>query len=432
MKKRIVFLLIIFCMALICACSGKSDLKVNMDDIINIALSKCDDQTGKNLLNKKVVERFLTYVSFDTQSNQNATDFPTSEKERKLGEYLAVELESIGLQNVECDEFCYVYATLPPSKGCESLPVLALVCHLDVADAAPAHDIHTIIRSEDGVNMIRTDGKTLLGADDKSGMAEMITAIEEMINNPEYKHPEIRVVITPDEETGRGTEHIDLKKINADYAYTIDGDELGELTYETWNGSSATVEFTGYSIHPGHGYGILKNASTMASDYVAMLPKDEAPETTKDRKGFYFVREMHGAVDYAKVEIQIRDFEKSGLQEKKDFLVSLCKKIDSRYGEGSCAIKIVDQYPNMKEFIVPENEEIVQYVRDSYAACGVELVERAVRGGTDGSTLSAMGLPTPNIGTGAQDCHSVNEHIAVESLEKMVKVIIDLVGRFCK
>lgn len=424
-------------MTVFSACEGGSETEndggsnINMDKIIETALSRCDDQTGKNVLDKKVVERFLTYVSFDTQSNQNTTDFPTSEKERKLGEYLAAELENMGMKDVECDEFCYVYATLPPSEGCETAPVLALICHMDVSDAVPASDIHTIIKPEDGVNMIRTDGRTLLGADDKAGLAEMVTAVEKMISNPKCRHPEIRVVVTPDEETGRGTEHIDMEKVNADYAYTIDGDKLGELTYETWNGSAAIVKFTGYSIHPGSGYGKLKNAAVMASDYVAMLPKDEAPDTTKDREGFYFVREMSGSVDKAKVDIQIRDFEKDGIQQKKDFLISLGEKINEKYGEGSCKVKITDQYPNMKEFIIPENEDMVQYVRDTYNACGVEIVERAVRGGTDGSTLSEMGLPTPNIGTGAEDCHSVDEHIAVESLEKMVEVIIDLVSRFC-
>ncbi len=437
MKKRIsLLLLIIACAIGICACNGSvsnynGKENINMEEIINTALSKCDDQTGQDVLKKKVVERFLTYVSYDTHSDPNNEEFPTSEKERELGQYLAVELETMGLQKVECDESCYVYATLPASKGCEAAPVLALICHMDVSDAAPAADIHTIIRQEDGVNMIRTDGKTLLGADDKSGLAEMVTAIEEMIQHPEYKHPEIRIVVTPDEETGRGTEHIDLKKIDADYAYTIDGEKLGELTYETWNASAATVNFTGYAIHPGSAYGKMKNASRMASDYVAMLPKNELPETTKDREGFYYVREMSGAVDHATVKIQIRDFEKEGIQKKKDFLIALGDKINAEYGKGCCEVEIVDEYPNMKEYIIPEHEKLVQYVRDAYLACDVELIECPVRGGTDGSTLSQMGLPTPNIGTGARECHSVNEHIAVESLEKMVEVIICLVSSFC-
>ena len=433
MKKRIGFIfLTVCCMALLCVCGGSaSQSRADTAQIIETALSKCDDQTGQDVLKKKVVERFLTYVSFDTHSDPNAKAFPTSEKERALGQYLAAELDSIGLKNVECDEFCYVYATLPASEGCETAPVLALICHMDVSDAVPADDIHTVIKPENGQNVIRTDGRTLLGADDKSGIAEMVTAVEEMIRHPEYKHPQIRVVITPDEEVGRGTEHIDLNKIGAAYAYTIDGERLGELTYETWNGSAATVRFTGYSVHPGKAYGEMKNAGVMASDYVAMLPKDERPETTKDRVGFYFVREMSGAVDHATVEIQIRDFEKEGIQKKKDFLLALRDRINAEYGEGCCAVEIRDEYPNMKEYIMPDHENLVQSVREAYQACGVELFECPVRGGTDGSTLSQMGLPTPNIGTGARECHSVNEHIAVESLEKMVEVLIDLASRFC-
>lgn len=428
--KILKILCLIIASIILCSCNIENN-SINHEKIIEDALEKCDDRTETGVLDKKVVKRFLTYVSFDTHSIPESDTFPSNPDEKELGKYLSEELKGIGLSNVESDSLGYLYATLPASEGSENKPVLAFICHMDVSSDAPSADIHTVITTENGKNMIRTDGKTLLGADDKSGISEVVTAIEELVAHPEYSHPEIRIVVTPDEEIGCGTERIDLNKINATYAYTVDGDAIGEISYETFNAANAKLKFNGVSMHPGDAYGKMKNAVNMLADFISMIPENEQPGTTKDRDGYYHINNIsEGNVEHTEASLILRDFEKDGLKARKEFILSVCDKINEKYGEGSCEIEIEDIYPNMKEYIIPEYEFLIQYAREAYTENGIEPFSLCARGGTDGSSLSSMGLPTPNLGTGMADCHSVNEYIAVEDLESMVNVIISLVSKF--
>lgn len=402
---------------------------VKNTDTVAAALSKCDDRTGKNLLEKDVVKRFLTYVSFDTQSNSESSSFPSTAKQKDLGKYIADEFKSLGFKNVDFDEYGYVYATVPASKGSEDKPVLAFISHMDVSEDAPSGDIHTVIKEENGKSVIRTDGKTLLGADDKAGITEMVTAAKIMLDGG-LPHPEIRLVVTPDEEVGAGVDHISLEKIGAAYAYTVDGEDVGDLNCETWNAAEATAVFSGVATHPGSAYGIMKNAVLMAADFVSFIPSDKIPATTRDREGFIHVDGITADVTDAKVTVILRDFERDGLECKKNAVIAAAEKVNKKYGDGSCTVTVKDQYPNMKEYLLPDYDFLLQNVRDTYKELGITANEVPIRGGTDGSRLSAMGLPTPNLGTGGAGFHSLFENIAVEDIEASVQVIIRLASKF--
>lgn len=374
-------------------------------------------------------ERFLKYVSFNTQSNESGS-FPSSEGQLELGRYLVEELRSAGLVDAEIDGNGYVYATLPASPGSETKPVLAYIAHMDVSDAAPADDIVTRIVSENGKNVIVTDGRTLLGADDKAGIAEIVSAVERMASDPSLVHPEIRVVFTPDEEIGAGVDRIDMDRVKASYAYTVDGEELGELTYENFNAATATVTFNGVPTHLGNAFGTLKNAILMACDFIAFLPEDMRPETTYDRLGYIHAGAVNGDSTSLKAVFYLRDHDSEGMKRKKELMGRASNVINGKYGAGSCELSIRDSYFNMIDRIVPEYSFLVDNVRDVYTEMGIEPLERPIRGGTDGARLSFMGLPTPNIGTGGLDCHSLSERIAVEDLDTVTEVLVRLARRF--
>ncbi|MCQ2911210.1 MAG: tripeptide aminopeptidase PepT [Clostridia bacterium] len=386
----------------------------------------------KNEIEKKVTERFLKYVSFGTQSNEDSDTCPSTSSQLELGKYLKNEWEELGLVNVILDEYGYVYGTLPASKGYEDKKALAYIAHQDTAQDAPGDNIKTHIDEEDGLHVIRTDKSTLLGADDKAGLSEMVTAVEVMMNDESLIHPEIRLVATVDEEIGRGVDHIDLDKVNAAYGFTIDGSDVGDLEYENFNAAMCVATFKGYSIHTGDAFGKMKNAILMATEFIESLPKEMNPATTKDRDGFIHPYKIEGDVSKAEVKFLLRDFDTEKLEAQKFIMNDLCHKIINKYGQGTCMVSITDQYKNMCKKIKPEYEFMLDYVREVYSELNITPIEKAIRGGTDGASLSYMGLPTPNLGDGAHDYHSVNEHVATEDLEKVVEVLVKLAGKFTK
>ena len=401
-------------------------------------------------------ERFLKYILFDTQSDDRSETVPSTEKQKALGQALLQELQELGATDAQMDENGYVYATVPATKGHEDRPVLALVAHMDTALDMSGKDVKPrivenydggdillnealsiVTRTADfpdlkkyiGQDIIVTDGTTLLGADDKAGIAEIMTAAEQMLAGA-YPHPEVRIVFTPDEEIGRGVEHIDMGKVNAKYGYTIDGEEIGQLEYENFNAASAEVIFHGVSVHTGSAFGILKNAQLMAMEFHAMLPPMENPAATRDRMGFYHLNTMEGKVEKTVLTYILRDHDAEKLQQRKELMRRAAAYMNEKYGEGTVEIRLQDSYRNMYEKIMPEHKELIEYARDAIRAAGVTPIEDPIRGGTDGATLSYMGLPCPNLGTGGHACHGRNEFIPIQSMDKAVEILKNLIERF--
>ena len=402
-----------------------------------------------------VTERFLKYVSFDTQSDEKSDASPSTAKQKTLGAYLAEELRAMGLEDVGMDEFGYVYGRLPANVP-QRVPVLGLVAHMDTSPDSPGANIRPriveygggdiVLNGELGITMsperfeslrrnvgkhlIVTDGTTLLGADDKAGVAEIFTLVEELVaeNRP---HGELRVAITPDEEVGRGTEHFDIKRFGADYGYTVDGGTLGEIEYENFNAATATVTFTGSSIHPGTAKGKMKNACFMARDFSELLPKLESPEYTEGYEGFFHLHEMEGLVEQAKLTYLIRDHDREKFAARKAQFMAAAEKINELWGEGSAHAEICDRYFNMREKILP-HMYIIDRAVAAMESCGVVPRIQPIRGGTDGATISYMGIPCPNLSTGGENFHGPFEYIPVEDMEAMVKVLHRLVADLVK
>ena len=280
-----------------------------------------------------------------------------------------------------------------------------------------------------GQDLIVTDGTTLLGADDKAGIAEIMTAAELMLAG-QIRHPEVRIVFTPDEEIGRGVEHINMEKVRASYGYTVDGEEIGQLEYENFNAASAEVTVHGVCVHTGSAFGIMKNALLIGMEYQSLLPVFENPASTEGRMGFYHLNEMEGKVETAKLSYILRDHDAGKLKEKMELMKNAAAFLNEKYGEGTVEISLKDSYRNMYEKIVPEHEELISYARDAILAAGVTPIEDPIRGGTDGATLSYMGLPCPNLGTGGHACHGRHEFIPIQSMEKSVEILKNLVEKF--
>jgi len=398
-------------------------------------------------------ERFLKYVSFPTMSDETSETTPSSAKQLELSRYLAKELKDLGLTDVELDDKGYLYATLP--ANCDCNVTVGLVAHVDTSDACADEPIKTkIVKYEGGAvclnedkeiylspeeypslnryvgnSIIVTDGTTLLGADDKAGVCAIVSAVERIINT-EKKHGTVKICFTPDEEIGRGADHFDVKKFGADYAYTVDGGGLGELEYENFNAASARAEFFGVSIHPGSAKDKMKNAALMAMDFNSLLPADEIPAKTEGYEGFFHLIDMKGECEKAELVYIIRDHDRIKFEEKKALFAAICRKINEKYGEGSCAVTVKDSYYNMKE-IIGENMYTIERAIAAMKAVGVEPEIVPIRGGTDGARLSFMGLPCPNICTGGENFHSRFEYLPIESLEKVVdiveRIVLDLV-----
>lgn len=397
-----------------------------------------------------VVSRFLHYVSFDTQSDESSDSVPSAEKEKALGSALAEELRRLGLQDAHMDEWGCVYAHLPASPGLEYLPALGLIAHMDTSPDAPGdHVVPHIVNYTGGdlplgaegyitidaaslspyvgQELIVTDGKTLLGADDKAGIAEIVCAVAYLLEHPEISHGPLCIAFTPDEEIGRGTEHFDLKKFGASAAYTVDGGALGELEYENFNAANAHVHFTGFNIHPGEAKNKMRNAILLLQDFMSMLPPAETPAHTEGREGFYHVHSIEGTETAADLHLLIRDHDRAAFERRKDRLVVIVAYLNEKYGDGTVRLAMKDSYYNMREKIEP-HMELIERAKAAMEAESVTPHIVPIRGGTDGAQLSWKGLPCPNLCTGGVNFHSVREFIPTAALETMVRILVRLVS----
>ncbi|MBQ3137766.1 MAG: peptidase T [Clostridia bacterium] len=396
-----------------------------------------------------VSERFLKYISFGTNSDESSSSCPSTACQLELGRYLADELKRIGLSEVVLDENGYVYGVLPATKGREADPSIGFIAHMDTSPAVKGDGIKPCtvhyeggdiklndsvsIRAKDfpylekytGCDIITTDGTTLLGADDKAGIAEIFTACEYLVSHPEISHGRIAVGITPDEEIGRGADRFDVKRFSCDWAYTVDGGELGEIEYENFNAASAEIRIHGVNIHPGSAKNKMKNASLLAAEFMNMMPKAETPATTEGYEGFYHLCGMEGDETFAVLNYIIRDHSEEIFLKRKKFMSNLVSYLNSVYGEGTFEAEIKDSYYNMKEKILPHMHIIDNAVKAMETA-GVKPLIVPIRGGTDGARLSFMGLPCPNLSTGGANFHGIHEFIPVQSMEKMVEIIVTL------
>lgn len=398
-----------------------------------------------------VTERFLRYVSYDTKSDPESGKHPSSEKQLKLAAALRDELAFLGLEKVKLSELGYVSAELPASEGCEDIPRIGLIAHMDTSPDMPGNDIKArtveysggdILLNEEknivmtvadfpyledyiGKHLIVTDGTTLLGADDKAGVAEIFSALEYLAAHPEIKHGAVPVCITPDEEIGEGADGFDVEGFAADFAYTVDGGALGELEYENFNAASAKLTFNGINIHPGSAKDKMKNAVLIAAEYIGMLPADEIPAKTEGYEGFYHLNNFGGDVEKSYLFYIIRDHDREKLEEKKRIVQAAADALNEKYGAGTVEAEITDSYYNMREKIEP-HMYIIDRAAKAFKTCGVEPITTPIRGGTDGARLSFMGLPCPNLSTGGHNFHGRFEFIPTESMEKMVEVLVEL------
>ena len=396
-----------------------------------------------------VSERFLKYISFGTNSDDNSGDCPSTASQLVLGKYLVDELKQIGLTEVELDKDGYVYGVLPASKGRENDAKIGFVAHMDTSNDVKGDDIKPqivaykggdiklndkisitvkdfpFVEKYVGCDIITTDGNTLLGADDKAGIAEIFTALEYLVNHEEISHGRIAVCITPDEEIGRGADRFDIKRFACDWAYTVDGGELGEIEYENFNAASARITVNGINIHPGSAKNKMKNACLLAAEFINMLPEAETPAHTENYEGFYHLGGMDGDTSLATLHYIIRDHDMQKFNQRKEFLHNLCNYLNSVYGENTFEISVRDSYYKMREKILPHMHIIYNAV-NAMKGAGVEPNIVAIRGGTDGARLSFEGLPCPNLSTGGANFHSIHEFIPIQSMEKMVEVLVTL------
>lgn len=396
-----------------------------------------------------VLDRFLTYVTFDTTSDENATCTPSTEKQKVLGQSLAEEMLKMGIEDAHMDGHGYVYGTIPATKGYEDIPALGLIAHMDTAPAVSGTGVHPRVvlyeggelplgageslspkafsemENYIGKDLVVTDGTTLLGADDKAGIAEILTACQEMLTHPERPHRKVAICFTPDEEVGRGTEKFDFEKFPAKVAYTVDGGELGEIEYENFNAASAVIRIKGVNIHPGYAKNKMKNAALLAAKFIEMLPAAETPAHTEGYEGFYHVCSVSGCETDAEIQLIVRDHDRERFEARKAFLQTLCTCMNELHGSGTFTPDITDSYYNMKEQILP-HMELIENAKAAMRAAGVEPKIVPVRGGTDGARLSYEGIPCPNLSTGGLNFHGIHEYIPVESLEKMVLVLLEL------
>lgn len=397
-----------------------------------------------------VIDRFLKYVSFDTRSDENSTTVPSTEKQKLLGAFLAEELKSLGLENAHMDGNGYVYGFLPATKGYEDKATIGFIAHMDTSPDVSGKDVKpTILHYEGGdiilgrgnatmcvkdfpvlekyigKDLIVTDGTTLLGADDKAGVAEIFTAVEYLVNHPEIPHGRIAVGITPDEEIGCGADHFDVEKFGAKWAYTVDGGEVPEIEYENFNGASVKLTVHGINIHPGEAKNKMKNAALLLCDFVSRMPAAETPAHTCGYEGFYHLTGIEGDETLATLGMIIRDHDREKFEARKEFVKNLVDYMNSVYGDGTFVLDLKDSYYNMKEQILP-HMHIIDSAKTAMAKHGLSPVCVPIRGGTDGARLSYMGLPCPNLPTGGVNFHSVHEFISTESMETMVKVVIEL------
>ena len=396
------------------------------------------------------VDRFLKYVKYDTQSNEESTTFPSDPKQLELSKDLVEELKEIGLTDAHMDENGYVMATLSGNTD-KDVPVIGFISHVDTSPAVSGKDVNpkihknyqggdivlengTVIKADEnpelkdmiGFDIITTDGTTLLGADDKAGIAEIIDAMNYLIQHPETKHGTIKICFTPDEEVGRGTEKFDVEKFGAKYAYTIDGGTRGEIETETFSADAVNITFIGKNVHPGYAKGKMINSVKMASYFMELLPKDRlSPETTEGREGYVHCTSINGNEEKTVLKFIIRDFIDEKLKEFEDFLKELVDKTVANFPGSSMEFEVIEQYRNMKN-VLNQHPEIEENALEALKRLNITPIQSAIRGGTDGSKLSFMGLPTPNLFAGGHNFHAITEYVAVQDMEMATKTIVEL------
>lgn len=410
---------------------------------------------------KTVVDKFLKYVSFDTKSEETANKTPSTEGQRIFAREIFKELKEMGMKDVSLDDNGYVMGTVPSNLSPDldkKVPTIGFIAHMDTAPDMSGKDIkpqfiqnydgkdivlnkgkNIVLKVEDfpeikeykGATLITTDGTTLLGADDKAGLAEIMTAMEYLINHTEIKHGTIKVGFTPDEEIGCGADYFDVKKFNADFAYTVDGGCIGELEYENFNAAGVKIVVNGRNIHPGYAKDKLINSMLIANELVSMLPKDETPEKTEGYEGFYHLTDFSGTVEETKIQYIIRDFDISKFEDRKNEVYRIVETLNNKYGIGTVLLEINDQYYNMKGKVEPV-KYIVDKAFQAMEQVGIVPKVAPIRGGTDGARLSFMGLPTPNLFTGGHNFHGKYEFIPTFAMEKAVDVIVRIVENYSK
>ncbi|MDC1200141.1 peptidase T [bacterium] len=404
------------------------------------------------MINKKhLIDRFISYVTVDTESDPTSDTTPSTVKQWDLANALVEELKHIGLQDVTIDDNAYIMATLP-SNVPHKVPTIGFISHFDTTPDFTGKDVKPqIIENYDGKDivlnkaqniilspsyfedlllyigqtLITTDGTTLLGADDKAGITEIVSAMEYLVQHPEIKHGKIRVGFTPDEEIGRGAHKFDVEKFGAEWAYTMDGSQVGELEYENFNAAGALVSIKGKIVHPGYAKGKMVNSMYIATDYINSLPRLETPEHTQDRQGFFHLYSVTGEVDSTQLQYIIRDHDKEHFEARKEMMLKLADELNSQLGEPCVSVEIKDQYFNMREKIEPVMH-IVDIAQKAMEQAGIKPLIKPIRGGTDGSQLSFKGLPCPNIFAGGHNFHGRFEYVPVESIQKAIEVIINI------
>ena len=396
-----------------------------------------------------VTERFLRYVTFPTTSDEAGTATPSTPGQRVLADALAAELTALGLADVVVDEYAYVYAVLPATPGCADLPALGFIAHMDTSPDVSGENIHprtvrfdgsdndlghgetiSLTRFPDmvrlvGQDLIVTDGTTLLGADDKAGIAEIVTACAYLLAHPEIEHRALAICFTPDEEIGQGADHFDLACFAAEAAYTVDGGELGELEYENFNAASAKIVIKGVNIHPGTAKNKMKNAILLAAELIAHMPAAEVPAHTEGYEGFYHINDLAADESHAELKMIIRDHDRAKFEARKAFVENLVAYLNSVHGLGTFTLSLRDTYYNMREKIEP-HMELIDRARAAMESLGIPPRVNPIRGGTDGARLSWMGLPCPNLSTGGGNFHGIHEYVSIQAMEKMVALIVEL------
>lgn len=398
------------------------------------------------------LNRFLTYVKFDTQSSEESDTYPSTLKQLELSKHLVKELKDLGLEDVELTEHGYVFATLPANVD-HPVPVIGLIAHVDTSPEVSGAGVNPVIHENYqggdivlpadtsqvieyrnnpdlknciGHDIITTDGTTLLGADNKAGIAEIMGALTYLIQNPEIKHGKIRVAFTVDEEVGTGTEHFDVKHFGADFAYTIDGEAAGEIEDETFCADTAIVKVKGVNVHPGYAKGKMINGIKIAAEFIDRLPKNSnSPETTEGREGYLHPHAIKGGVELTEITFLVRDFTVEGLKEREKLLAHIARELSDKYNPASVEMEVKESYRNMK-YKIDEHPEVVEYALEAVRRSGLEPKKNLIRGGTDGARLSYMGLPTPNVFTGGHNFHSQKEWISIQDMEKAVETIVNL------
>ncbi|MBW8361795.1 MAG: peptidase T [Kaistella sp.] len=400
----------------------------------------------------KLLNRFLSYVKIYSTSDPESEATPSTERQWDIAKYIFEELKALGLSDVKLDDNGYIYAYVPSNIENDSEPVVGFISHYDTSPDFSGENVNPQIwkeyNGEDlvlnketgftlssakfkslkdyiGKTLITTDGTTLLGADDKAGLAEIVTAAEFLLSHPEIKHGKMAIGFTPDEEIGRGAHKFDVKNFGADWAYTMDGGEIGELEYENFNAAGAVVKIHGLSVHPGYAFGQMVNASLLAAEFIKMLPENETPSTTKGFEGFYHLTDLKSDVSEAKIQYIIRDHDHEKFEARKKIMTEKVTEFNQKFGEGTAEIEIKEQYRNMKQQFEGKMH-IVDIAEQAMKEANIEPKIKAIRGGTDGAQLSYMGLPCPNIFAGGLNFHGPYEYVALESMEKAVEVIINI------